>query len=55
MTFGERLPGETTERLAFTPWNTGGGIRPVGPFNRLRLAAYRGSQRGRGLEPAEIP
>ena len=25
-----RLSDEETERLAFTPWNAGGGIRPMG-------------------------
>ena len=52
---GARLPDGETERLAFTPWNTGGGIRPVGPLMGLRRAAYRGSQRGRGVEPSRIP
>jgi hypothetical protein len=49
------LPGEYTEQLAFNPWNTGEGIRPVGPLMGLRRAAYRGSQRGRGLSGAQIP
>jgi hypothetical protein len=49
------LPGEYTEQLAFNPWNTGGGIRPIGPLMGLRRAAYRGSQRGRGLTGAQIP
>lgn len=52
---GERLPDELADRLAFTPWNTGDAIRPTGPFMGLRRAAYRGSQRGRGLSEAEIP
>lgn len=51
----ERLSRDETERLAFTPWNTGGGIRPVGPLMGLRKAAYRASQRARGLHPSEIP
>jgi hypothetical protein len=51
----ERLPDAETERLAFTPWNTGGGIHPTGPLMGLRRAAYRGSQEGRGLRPTEIP
>lgn len=50
-----RLPEDETERLAFTPWNTGGAIRPAGPLQGLRRAAYRGSQRGRGLPASEIP
>jgi hypothetical protein len=44
---GDRLPGEEAERLCFNVWNSGGGIRPTGPFNGLRLPAYEGSQRGR--------
>jgi hypothetical protein len=51
----ERLPDHEVEQLAFTPGNTGGGLRPVGPFQGLRRPAYRGSQRGRGLRPEEIP
>jgi hypothetical protein len=51
----QRLGDEESERLAFTPWNTGGGIRPAGPFMAVRRAAYRGSQAGRGLDAAEIP
>lgn len=31
-------------RLRFNPWNAGRGIRPAGPFQRLRDPAYRGSQ-----------
>lgn len=49
------LPAEYTEQLAFNPWNSGGGIRPTGPLMGLRRAAYRGSQRGRGLTGAQIP
>jgi len=55
LTVDERLPDVDSERLAFTPWHTGGGIRPVGPFMGLRRAAYAASQRQRGLAPAEIP
>jgi hypothetical protein len=49
LAIGDPLPDAETERLAFTPWNTGGGITPTGPFMGLRRAAYRGSQSGRGL------
>src|SRR3954447_4742462 len=31
----------------FTPWTPGGGIRPVGPFQGLRDAAYGTGQRAR--------
>ena len=51
----EPLPDDETEALALTPWNTGGGIRPWGPAMGLRRAAYRGSQRGRGLPAGDIP
>lgn len=44
---GARLPDPDAERLAFNVWNAGGGIRPGGPFQGLRLPAYEGSQRGR--------
>jgi hypothetical protein len=33
-------------RLRFNPWNSGGGIRPLGVLNALRDPAYRGSQMG---------
>ena len=52
---GERLPAAVSDTLAFNPWNTGGGIRPRGPFMGWRRAAYRGSQLGRGLPPGQIP
>ena len=52
---GARLPDEETEALAFTPWHSGGGILPVGPLMGVRRAAYRGSQRGRGLGDRQIP
>lgn len=52
---GRRLPHAESEALAFTPWNTGGGIAPTGPFMGIRRAAYRSSQRGRGLRGAQIP
>ena len=52
---GDRLDADVTERLAFTPWNSGGGIEPVGPLQGLRRAAYAGSQRGRGLPPTAVP
>lgn len=43
----DRLPDDDSEHLRFNVWNTGGGIRPGGPFQGLRLPAYEGSQRGR--------
>ena len=44
---GDPLPGDEAERLRFNVWNSGGGIRPAGPFQGVRLPAYEGSQRGR--------
>jgi hypothetical protein len=44
---GARLPDDESERLRFNVWNTGGGIRPGGPFQGLRMPAYEGSQAGR--------
>jgi len=45
---GARLPDRRAQELRFNVWNTGGGIRPTGPLQGLRLAAYRGSQAARG-------
>jgi hypothetical protein len=44
---GSPLPQPRADALRFNPWHTGGGIRPAGPFQRARAAAYRGSQSGR--------
>ena len=44
---GAPLEAEVGERLRFNPWNTGGGIRPAGPFQGLRDPAYSASQRAR--------
>ena len=46
ITLGERVSDGTGERIRFNPWNTGGEIRPNGPFMGLRAGAYRGSQAG---------
>jgi hypothetical protein len=45
---GDRVSDVVAEDLRFNPWHTGGGIRPDGPFQGIRDAAYRGSQVGRG-------
>ncbi|HZG94980.1 MAG TPA: hypothetical protein VEZ46_09720 [Mycobacteriales bacterium] len=42
-----RLPQAASEALRFNPWNTGGGIMPAGPLQRLRRAAYPASQAAR--------
>lgn len=44
---GPVLPDRQTEALRLNPWNTGDGIRPLGPLMGLRRPAYEGSQRGR--------
>jgi hypothetical protein len=43
----QRLPETASDALRFNPWNTGGGIMPVGPLQRLRRAAYPASQAAR--------
>lgn len=48
-----RLGVEETERLAFDPTNTGGGLELAGLVNRLRGPSYRGSQAGRGIHLEE--
>ena len=47
LSLGAELPATECERLELDPWNTGGGIRPVGPLMGLRRPAYAGSRRGR--------
>ena len=44
---GDDLPPDAGQRLQFTPWHTGGGLRPSGLLNRLRRGAYAGSQQAR--------
>jgi hypothetical protein len=44
---GSPLGDEEAEALRFNPWHTGPGIVPLGIFQTLRAAAYRGSQRHR--------
>jgi hypothetical protein len=44
---GARLSPEEEEALAFSPWDNGDGIVPVGLLNQLRDAAYRASRRAR--------
>ena len=41
---GAQLPDEA-DALPFNPFNTGGGLEPVGVLNRLRRKAYPMSQR----------
>ena len=48
LALGDELPAQVSEGLRFNPWHTGGGIQPAGPFQKIRDAAYRGSQAGRG-------
>ncbi|MEX1141317.1 MAG: hypothetical protein WD399_04580 [Thermoleophilaceae bacterium] len=55
---GDRLP-PAADALAFDPWNSGGGLQPVGLLNRLRDYAYPLSQRAwrraRGWAPDGPP
>lgn len=54
VTLGRRLAPDGNA-IRFNPWNTGGGIRPATPLDRLRVAAYPGSQRGwEGAEPDSL-
>ena len=42
---GARLPDEAND-IRFNPWNTGGGLEPTGPINRIRDWVYPRSQAG---------
>ncbi len=42
---GDRLP-QDLDAMQFNPWNTGGGLEPTGPINRMRELVYRDSQAG---------
>lgn len=44
---GAALPDDVSRELRFNPAHTGADIVPVGPLNRLRDSAYRGSQEAR--------
>lgn len=44
VTIGEVIAGETAARLRFDPWRAGGSLRPMGPFQRMRAAAYAASR-----------
>ena len=46
------LPHPEAEALRFSVANSGGGIKPAGFLNRLRLPAYQGSQKGRAAAEA---
>lgn len=46
LSIGGRVGGARARALRFNPWNTGGGIVPVGPFQGLRRPAYAGAQKG---------
>jgi hypothetical protein len=40
--------GRLVDRMAFSPWNVGAGIRPLGGLNRARKAVYKASVQNRG-------
>ena len=44
------LSARQNAELEMTPFNTAGGVEPVGLVNRLRRSAYHGSQTGRAAE-----
>lgn len=46
LTLKTQLDPSVARALRFDPWNSGGGLVPAGLANRLRGAAYRGSQSG---------
>jgi hypothetical protein len=46
LTLETQLDPSVARALRFDPWNSGGGLVPAGLANRLRGAAYRGSQSG---------
>lgn len=48
LALGRRLEPEASEALRLDPAHTGGGLEPWGWLGRVRPAAYRGSQHGRG-------
>ncbi len=48
---GDPLPAEA-DALLFNPWNTGGGLQPIGLLNRMRDVAYPLSQRAWGHSKA---
>lgn len=52
---GAALPDDVSRELRFNPANTGPDIRPVGPLNRLRDPAYRGSQKARAEGADDVP
>jgi hypothetical protein len=45
---GRRLPPDL-DALRFNPWNTGGGLEPIGWLNEARDRAYKFSQLAWGL------
>lgn len=44
VTIGDVITGEAAVRVRFDPWRVGGGLRPVGPFQRMRASAYAASR-----------
>lgn len=51
---GTRLPADRVEELNFSPAHTGGGLEPIGFFNRVRPPAYAASQEGRREAEAQL-
>jgi hypothetical protein len=51
--FDQPLTAAESKGLEFTPMHDGAGVKPVGIVNKLRQAAYPGSEEGRGLKPVQ--
>ena len=45
VTIGDVVEDEAAEKVRFDPWRASAGIRPVGPLQRMRSAAYAASRR----------
>lgn len=44
VTIGEVIDDPAAARVRFDPWRAGGGLRPAGPLQRWRAAAYAASR-----------
>lgn len=45
VTIGEVVADDAAARVRFDPWRASAGLRPVGPFQRMRSSAYAASRR----------
>lgn len=44
VTIGDVITGDAAQRVRFDPWRVDGGLRPAGPFQRMRASAYAASR-----------